>query len=187
MKRIFAAIKVYPNNDFMRLYYALKAGCKYDKINWVEPDNMHITLKFFGETEPDLIPRIIDSLTDLTQHHSPFMLRLKGTGVFGSFYKPRVLWLGIEDNPHLLQLGHAILDEMDRIGFKKDRQNFVPHLTLGRIKLTDHKERFFDLVQKHKDDEAGHLEIKEFHLYESKLSSLGPAYSVVETFSLGGR
>ena len=184
MKRLFAAIKIHPDEAFMRLYYALKTGCKYDKINWVKPENIHITLKFFGETDPDLIPEINTRLNDLAQHHSAFSMVLKGTGVFGSFYKPRVLWLGIEDNPRLIELGHEILEEMDSIGFKKDRQNFVPHLSIGRIKLTDNKERFFDLVERYKKEHISNLKVDQFHLFESKLSSSGPSYSILNSFSL---
>lgn len=184
MKRIFAAIKINPDEAFMKLYFRLKAACKYDKINWVDPENIHITLKFFGETHEDLIPEIVNHLRDVARRHQSLILNLKGTGVFGSFYKPRVIWLGITDNPQLIKLGQDILDEMDHMGFKKDRQNFVPHLTLGRIKYTDNKERFFDLVEKHKEDEISSITAKEFHLFESTLSSSGPTYSILDTFTL---
>lgn len=184
MKRIFAAIKIHPDEPLLKLYYALKAACRYDRINWVDPQNMHITLKFFGETAGDLIPGIIKGLQAVAQQHQPFVLQLKGTGVFGSFYKPRVIWLGIPENPALISLGQDILDEMDQLGYKKDRQNFVPHLTLGRIKITDNKERFFDLVEKHREDEMPPQPVQEFLLFESMLSTSGPTYSVLERFGL---
>jgi 2'-5' RNA ligase len=92
--------------------------------------------------------------------------------------------LGIAENPALIRLGQEILDEMDQLGFKKDRQNFVPHLTLGRIKYTDNKERFFDLVEKHKEDEIATILVREFQLFESRLSSSGPAYTKLGSFEL---
>lgn len=186
MKRIFAAIKINPDEQLMKLYYGLKGACKYDKINWVNPENIHITLKFFGETDEYLIPKINTGLQSIATRHKSFKLQLKGTGVFGSFYKPRVIWLGIAENPALASLGQDILDEMDQIGFKKDRQNFVPHLTLGRIKFTDNKERFFDLVEKHKEEEVALTTIREFQLFESQLSSSGPSYTKLGSFELNG-
>lgn len=185
MKRIFAAIKIVPGEEFMKLYYSFKQGCKYDRINWVDPQNIHITLKFFGETPPDKIPEICHHLQQIAGKQTPFKIELLGTGVFGSYYKPRVIWIGIKENADLKKLGMEVLTGMDVLGFQKDRQNFVPHLTLGRIKNTDNKDRFFDLVEKHKDDTLETILITDFHLFESKLSSEGPTYSILESFGFG--
>jgi len=184
MIRIFAAIKIHPDEALMNIYMGLKNACKYDRINWVDPENIHITLKFFGETEESRIPEINQRLFEIASEYQPFELKLEGAGVFGSFYKPRVLWVGIKENEMLHKLGQEVLDKMDAIGFKKDRQNFIPHLTLGRIKYTDNKQRFFDLVGKYEDEHIKSELVDQFYLLESKLSSSGPEYTVLDTFDL---
>ena len=184
MMRLFTAIKVHPNDDLLMVFDELKKGCRHDRITWVDPKNIHITLKFFGETEEGQVPHISSILREITQKYRPFELRLTGTGVFGSSYQPRVAWIGIEDNPALIRLGQEILDAMEAIGFKKDRQNFVPHLTLGRIKYIDNKKRFFELIGKFRERFISSETIRDLHLIESQLTPHGPRYSVLETYGM---
>jgi len=182
MKRIFAAIKVHPGEEFQHIYSELKAGSHYDKVTWVNPTNIHITLKFFGETGEDKIPAISNRLKEIASKYSTFSMLLRGIGIFGSSYKPRVVWIGIDPNPTLVGLGQDILNEMESLGFERDRQNFVPHLTLGRIKYIDNKQRFFELIGKFKEVKIATETVNEFHLIESKLSPTGPSYDVLDTF-----
>jgi 2'-5' RNA ligase len=184
MKRIFAAVKVHPNEVLLDIYDFLKSVCKYDRITWVNPDNMHITLKFFGETEEEQIPAIIERLKEITEDHWAFDFNLIGVGVFGSRYKPRVVWIGIEKNMDFIKLGQHILDEMEPLGFVKDRQNFVPHLTLGRIKYVDDKNRFFELIKSYREVPVSTEKVKEIILYESLLSRSGPTYKIIDKFQL---
>lgn len=184
MKRLFAAIKVHPGEQFMTVLNGLKAGCQFDRVTWVDPANIHITLKFFGETEEYRIPGLIARLQEIASRYHPFDIQLSGTGVFGSSYQPRVVWIGIEKNPSITGLGQAVVDEMENLGFEKDRQHFVPHLTLGRIKYIDNKRRFSDLILKYKDLRITTVKVSEFHLIESQLSSKGPTYTILETFGL---
>ena len=186
MKRIFIAIKGLPDVGFLQVFEDLKNNCRNDRITWVDPKNIHITLKFFGETEEERIPAISSLLSVIAGKHIPFEMKLKGTGVFGSSYKPRVVWIGIDNNPTLISLGQDILDSMESLGFKKDRQNFVPHLTLGRIKHIDDKHRFFDLIGKYKNSVITSESIKELHLIESRLTPKGPLYTVLERYELKG-
>ena len=184
MKRIFAAVKVHPGDELLRVFEALKQGCRNDRITWVDPANIHITLKFFGETEEERIPKITSLLRDIAARHHPFDLQLCGTGIFGSAYKPRVVWIGIGNDARFIQLGQEILDKMETIGFMKDRQNFVPHLTLGRIKYIDNKQRFFELIGKYKDSIIATEAVNEIFLLESELSPKGPVYTVLERYEM---
>lgn len=184
MKRIFTAIKVHPGEGFLQVFEDLKNNCSHDRITWVDPKNIHITLKFFGETEEERIPAISSLLLDIVGKHNPFELQLKGTGVFGSSYKPRVVWIGIDKNPTLISLGQEVMDSMESLGFKKDRQNFVPHLTLGRIKHIDDKHRFFELIGKYKNSAITSENINELHLIESRLTPKGPLYTVLERYEM---
>jgi len=184
MKRLFAAIKIHPNEALTQLVYDLQNACKYDKIKWVDLNNIHITLKFFGETPEEQIPEVNQVLRDITMDISRFELVLSTTGIFGSEYNPRVIWIGIEKNKNLISLGLEILNGLEKIGFKKDRQNFVPHLTIGRIKHIDNKDRFNNTIKKFQAVEIQKEDIDQFYLFESKLFRTGPEYSIIETFHL---
>ena len=184
MKRIFAAIKITPDENFLNVYYQLVKSLKQEGIKWVKPENFHLTLKFFGEIPDDRIDIICDELDDITLSSGPFNINIRKTGVFGSRYNPKVIWFGIEDNGHLAELAEKVLSGMDKTGFTRDRQNFVPHLTVGRIrKLTD-KERFHRVIKKFAEAELMKTHVGEIYLYESHLKPRGPVYEILEKFSL---
>jgi len=184
MKRLFAAIKIKPPEGFLHIYYGLKANLKNDKIKWVDINNIHLTLKFLGETPNEQIPNIVEKLGKISLKHSNFSLEFRDIGIFGSSYKPRMIWIGVEENKVLLSLAKDILIGMDDIGFKRDRQNFVPHLTLGRIKFIDDKNRFQQIITKYSSTKMEKQEITEFNLYESILKREGPEYKLIESFNL---
>jgi 2'-5' RNA ligase len=184
MKRIFAAIKVHPSEAFVSLIYKLKHALRNENIKWVETDNIHITLKFFGETEEDKIPEITHQLAQTAKKHNPFNLNIKGTGVFGSVYQPRVIWFGINESKELQKLASDVLNSMATLGWERDRQNFVPHLTTARIKYIDNKAKLKELVEGNKSLEIQEEKVEKFYLYESILRPQGPIYSILETFEL---
>ena len=104
MKRLFAAIKVNPSEGFLKAYYGLQTNLRNEKIKWANIDNIHITLKFFGETTEEKIPGIKDKLESIAAKHSSFSIDIKDIGIFGSSYKPRVIWFGINENKSLTKV-----------------------------------------------------------------------------------
>jgi RNA 2',3'-cyclic 3'-phosphodiesterase len=184
MKRIFAAIKILPSENFISVIYQLKNALRTESIKWVEPHNIHITLKFFGETEESRIGEIITQLTQVANAHKPFKFSVRGSGVFGSSYDPRVIWLGIDHSLELQKLSSDVLDSLAAIGWKKDRQNFVPHLTVGRIKHISDKPKLKEVIKKFENFEIQMVATNAFYLYESILKPTGPVYHVLETFGL---
>ena len=184
MKRIFAAIRINPVDQFVRIYEDLKSSCSHDKIKWVELYNIHITLKFFGETDERKIESIKELLAKIADNHSSFSLNINDVGIFGSSYKPRVIWFGIEKSERLISLANDVLDQVHDLGFEKDRQNFVPHLTIGRIKFIDNKRRFQEVINKCKSVEIQEQKVDQFYLIESILRQQGPEYKILESFQL---
>lgn len=184
MKRLFAAIKVKPSEAFISKYYLLKKSFQHEKIRWVKPNNLHITLKFFGETPEHHIPAINLALNESINNISPFAIDIKDIGVFGSSYKPKVIWFGIDPKNEIEALVSSIYNELSQIGIHPDRQNFVPHLTLARMKFIEDKKLFQLQIDKQKEGLIQKEEVTEFHLFESILKPEGPEYRVVESFSL---
>lgn len=184
MKRLFAAIKVQPSDEFTRVYFNLRKELSYENIKWVNPDNVHITLKFFGETPEEKIPGINKALTAASIGVEPFSIRIENTGIFGSSYRPKVIWFGIEDGGAISTLAGKIFGELEKAGWENDRQNFVPHLTIARIKHLKDKKRFQQVIDGFRDSFLQESEVTSFYLFESILHQDGPEYKVVEVFDL---
>ena len=184
MKRLFVAIKVVPDENFMKTYFALRHALQLEKISWVKPENFHLTLKFLGKTPEEKLSVIRKTLQDVTEQTNAFSIKMAGTGIFGSSYKPRVIWFGVEENETVRQLGEEVLNALDRAGFPRDRQNFVPHLTIGRIRKIEHKKLFQNAVAAHRHDFLQELPVEKIILYESLLNPSGVVYRPVMEFRL---
>ena len=185
MKRLFAAIKITPSEEFLDILEALKFDLFEDQIKWVDENKMHLTLKFFGDTEEEKITPICEILENAAKATGQFEINLQNTGIFGSQYEPRVIWLGIEPSEELQSLYFNITENLRKIGYIPDRQNFVPHLTIGRIKQITDKKFFQKAINRHKEKFIQTEWVDEFYLIESILKREGPDYQLIETFELG--
>ncbi|MFZ4401141.1 MAG: RNA 2',3'-cyclic phosphodiesterase [Bacteroidales bacterium] len=184
MKRLFLAIKITPNDIFSKLYRDLRQELIYEKINWVAIDNFHLTLKFFGETDDSIIEKINLFIEDVISGKNQFSFEISDLGIFGSNYQPKVIWLGIKNNTALINLADTILNQLKSIGFERDRQNFVPHLTLGRINYLKDKDNFNKIIKKFNIADIQTVEVKEIILFESILQREGPIYKVINSYKL---
>ena len=184
MKRLFAAIKLHPSEVFLKQYYFLKKNLQQEKIRWVDPENIHVTLKFFGETPEHHIPAIEVALQHASSRMDPFPINIVDTGIFGSSYKPRVIWFGIQPHDQIVMLANNVFDELEKIGIERDRQNFVPHLTIARIKELDNKKHFQEVIGKCREGFIQKEEVKQIHLFESHLGPKGPKYTIIGSYSL---
>jgi len=181
MKRLFAAIKIHPSPNYISLFNEISSSLRHERIKWVEPENMHLTLKFFGETDEVKIPFICQAMEAAVSQSKPFTLKIANTGIFGSHYDPKILWFGIEKLDKLENLARNIFSEIAKCGWDADRQNFVPHLTIGRIKELKDKPLFQKIVGKYNTIEIQEENVTEIILYESILRREGPLY--VNVFS----
>jgi RNA 2',3'-cyclic 3'-phosphodiesterase len=184
MKRLFTAIRIQPDKAFLDQLHSLQQQLRHERIKWVEERNIHITLKFFGETEEGKIPALIDIQQKIAEKVCPFFFSLQNLGIFGSKYDPRVVWVGIEPYKELVGLMELFREELRKAGYEPDRQNLVPHLTIGRIKEIRDKELFHRSIGEFKNISSEKIAAKDFHLYESILRREGPEYRVIKTFPL---
>ncbi len=167
----------------------LQKNLEYEKrnINWCRLDQMHLTLKFIGATPDEDIPKISNAMQTLSQRHSSFEMQFDRTGVFGSNRSPRVLWLGMKNEPKVLyDLANDVLDTFDNIGYPRDRQNFVPHVTLCRIKHLIDKDFFFKLYNTIEQKPYIDIKVKEFSFLQSFLNPDGARYKTLKRFELQG-
>jgi RNA 2',3'-cyclic 3'-phosphodiesterase len=186
MKRLFAAVHVSPSKEFRELFSSLQRGLRFADIKWASPENIHITLKFFGETSEDRIPDISRVFKSVSQRHSAFGFTIAETGIFGSSYNPRVVWFGIKNAGPLTALAQDVLKDVESIGWERDRQNFVPHITVGRVKDPKDKWLFQKMIDENNKAFIQEVSVTEFRLYESILQREGPIYKVLESYPLRG-
>ncbi len=184
MKRLFAAIKIHPSPEFGSVVRSLTSELKHERIKWVELHNMHLTLKFFGETEESQIPAINQALSAATATVAPFTLHISRTGIFGSRYDPRVIWFGIDPEPGLQKLAENVIGNLQQAGWEPDRQNFVPHLTIGRIKEIKDKALFQQVIAGYREVNIQEQKVNELILFESILRREGPEYIALKRFPL---
>lgn len=154
-------------------------------VRWVDPDSMHLTLKFLGDAEPDEIAAVEPALRRAAGAASPTGCRLQGVGSFPHLRRPRVIWAGVEaDDDRLAALHSGIDAELAAIGFQKDKRRFHPHVTLGRVKGGEGKRALAAEVEARAEVELGRFRVEQFHLYESRLRSDGARHSILSTYRL---
>jgi 2'-5' RNA ligase len=105
------------------------------QVSWTKPSNIHLTLKFLGGVAPTRIERVAKAVERAASGIHHFEIEVSGAGCFPSPRSPRVLWIGLPHAPEQLrQLYANIEEELAAEGFPREKRNFSPHLTIGRIR-----------------------------------------------------
>jgi len=152
-------------------------------VKWVEPNNIHLTLKFLGNVDEEDTSRIIEIMREVCKRCQPFELRVRGIGIFPNTKSPRVLWAGVEYITIFEGLQRDIENGLMRLGFKQEERGFTPHLTLGRFRSLRGREGLSEIIKLHKDDDFGTTLVKSISLMRSDLSPSGPRYTrIAEVF-----
>jgi 2'-5' RNA ligase len=188
MKRTFLAIPIPVGAEYPALVERLQHNLEHERrnINWCKTNQIHLTLKFIGDTPDQDIPKIIDACQQVAKRHQPFAMDFNRTGIFGSNHSPRVLWLGMKDEPKALyDLEEDILTAFDQIGYLRDRQNFVPHLTVCRIKTLVDKPFFQQVYQGIEQKTYLQANVNEIVYFQSFLQPTGAFYKTLKRIPLG--
>lgn len=182
--RTFIAIKIVAEKRLTDVFSNLKKSLSDEEIRWVDTDNLHLTLRFLGETNREQVSEIINVLESVSENFKPFVFEIKGAGVFKNKMQPRVLFLSVENNQILFQLADEIRNKLKLFGFEDSEKSFNPHLTLGRIKYIENKDAFYALANRFKDVKIQMVTVSEIIFYQSILSSDGPTYKPIEIVKL---
>lgn len=184
MPKLFIAISV--SDEYKKRLDTIVAalnGRLCSKVNWTRPTNWHVTLQFLGQVEDEMVDDI-RSLLRLIKF-PVFSMRANDVEGIPNMFHPRVIWVAInEGSEQCIALAEAVMDKMDAFGFKRGRP-CIPHVTLGRVKQLDYDD--FEATLAEVSQNWPMLQVKNFSLYESKVTREGPIYTVVEDFSLRTR
>ena len=150
------------------------------KLKFVEPQNLHLTLKFLGEISDVEVNKIKKALKDV--RFEKFSAKLNSVGVFPSPNYIRVVWIGLQPAEIVKELHNKIDSALTEVGIKKDA-SFESHITLARVKFIKDKETFIKKLQEIKVKPLS-FEVKSFLLKKSTLTREGPIYEDVLKFDL---
>jgi len=184
MKRTFIAIKMPLSKQKQELVFNIQQELKDEKIKWVDLWNMHVTLFFLGDTKVDLIAAISENIKKQLADVKSLKLKMSGIGVFKSLADPKVVFVEIEASDELKKIKSRIDQAIIPFGFKNDKREFKPHLTLGRIKFIRDKTNLKTVLESSKFQDFGDIHVGEVLLYESILTPKGPIYKVLDRFAL---
>ena len=148
---------------------------------WVNPDNLHVTLKFIGEVAPERVIEISDALA-VVRTQQQVIAEFLGIGFFPDARRPSVVWVGIQPSDILSTLAAEVNRALAIVAVPREEKAFLPHLTIARFKETRLSAGLRDEIEKRKSREFGTLVANEFHLIESKLKSSGAEYTTLRSF-----
>lgn len=175
MLRLFIAIDI--PDDIRTLMCGM--GGSIPGARAVPADQLHLTLKFLGDTDSGLLPDIREALASID--FAPFTIHLQRVGHFPPRGNPRVIWAGIEPLADVTRLRNAIEKSLAEIGIERDHRKFSAHVTLARLKNSP-LNRVTQFLAGNSFFATPSFTVSEFLLYSSSLSARGAAHSVLAAF-----
>ena len=187
--RTFVAVEI--NADVRNAAETLIEGFRKAPadVKWVEPNNMHLTLKFLGEVPSKEIPRVCEAVAKGASKVDPFDFEVRGAGAFPNAGRPRTLWIGAGSGEEAMVALHGHVENaLAKLGYRKEHRRFHPHLTIGRVRrggpgVTE----LGELVQQHADLPAGRIAVGRVVVFSSELQRGGPIYQPLGRAKLGGK
>jgi len=154
-------------------------------VKWVEPENLHITLKFLGEVSEDKLPDVIEKARLAVSETSNFGMHLSGLGSFPNLKSPRVVWVGTsEGKDELKKLNEKIEENLSHLGFAREKREFSAHLTIGRVRSPRGRGKLVNKIEELRNTDVGEFSVDNVLVMESQLSPKGPTYRIIEKINL---
>lgn len=175
--RLFIAIEI-PDN-----LKAALGGLRVDipGARWVPADQIHLTMAFLGDVEETVVEKLNGALSRI--HVPEFKLCLCGIGCFPGRQRPRVLWIGVEPQPHLDELAARVRTAVVACGIPQEERPFSAHITLARLKLSS-SEQLEAFLERYKNIKYPAFMVEKFILYQSKLTQQGAVHILTKDFQL---
>lgn len=177
-QRLFVAIDLPTavKTQLMRLQKDL-VGAK-----WVNREQLHLTLRFIGETSPEQLKELETGLAAIKA--APFLFQLSGVGQFPPKGKARVLWVGLPHVDALFHLQTKVEQVVTNCGFEPADHPFSPHITLARFRTSPAVAEIAAYFRQHSTFKSDVIQVNQFILYASDLTSTGSIYTQLARFPL---
>jgi len=175
--RAFIAVEIGRVPELLKFVKALR-GIDSD-LKFVKLNTLHVTLKFLGDVDEELVPEIAGYMRKATDGVEPFEMFLKGTGVFPNYKRISVVWAGLDGADPLKKIAEKLDDGLTMVGFRQERRKFSPHITIARVRNTLDTIGLPETVKKFENTEFATLKVDKIILKKSELTPTGPVYSDV--------
>ena len=165
-------------NKIIREFKQIDANIKY-----VDLQNLHFTLKFFGDIDTEGIDLISQKIENVIKDFNSFTIKIKGCGAFPNKNRIKVIWVGLDEDEILKDLHDKLDKEFNSIGFDLDRK-FSSHLTIGRMKSAKGKNKVKNTIETYNNIDIGTMDVNLITLKKSTLTPSGPIYEDLLEFRL---
>ena len=150
-------------------------------VKLVEPQNIHITIRFLGNITPSTVEKIHGEMKQI--QFTPFNVQIKGVGAFPNPNYARVVWSGITEGSEQLKNVFTQLEpRLQRLGFTPALKGFSPHLTIARVRSGRNKPQLSKFIKENTNHEFGTVNARCLRLKKSDLTPRGPVYSTLKEF-----
>ncbi len=192
MEQIRSFIAIELPSEIKRELNSLKKRLKveqYPFVRWVDPEGIHLTLKFLGNVASTTVPEITEALTKVAQRISPFKLQMGVLGAFPNLRRPQVIWVGVGGEVEKLAILQRDIDAaLAPLGFPPESRPFSPHLTLGRLRegaSPQERQKLGEWVGSIKFEGSLSFSVDALSLMKSQLTPRGAIYSQLASMMLG--
>lgn len=155
-------------------------------IRWTDLKNLHLTLRFLGDVDDEMLAKVCELTADAAHQVDPFEFELKGiVCVPPSGRNIRMLWANIiDDSGSLASLYEILAGQLSGLGLKEDKRGFSPHITLARIKFIQDPPAFRQTAAIYAERSFGLQHVSEVVTYSSRLTPQGPIYTALASAPL---
>jgi len=179
--RAFIAVKVPASEELRAVLRELASLGR--AVKPVEPENLHVTLKFLGNTDPGLTSAICDIMRRAVRGQPPLRMPVSGLGVFPHVARPSVIWAGLEQAMPLVHVAATLDSELAGLNFEPEKRPLQPHVTLARIKRRP-PPQLKTLIAQYQGTAFGEVTVSAIELFQSELRPEGPRYTVLASVPL---
>lgn len=157
-------------------------------VRWVAPQNVHLTLKFLGNTPIAKLDALKENLATEAAKINPFEIAVRKLGVFPNLSRPRVVWIGVEDSGKLSSLHRCVQTITSQTGSVPEKRRFSAHLTLGRVQrgiCNKGRGQIRKVIEESPVYDFGGVCVDSVHLFQSELTPKGAVYRSLFEAKLG--
>jgi RNA 2',3'-cyclic 3'-phosphodiesterase len=170
-KRLFVAISPPPSIQ----QSLVDLDPHIDGVRWTEPEQMHLTLGFFGNVPEDVDLALREKLSAI--QFGTFFLPIADLGTFPPKGAPKIIWIGVgKGHPHLFQIHQRVQEAALAAGLEPDLRLWHPHITLARCREVS-AQSLRKFLRSNVDLDLGLIRVDAFHLYCSELTPAGPIHT----------
>lgn len=153
-------------------------------VRWVRPESFHVTVKFIGNTDPQTLTEIEQTVRTAVASMTPFSFEVRSIGAFPNLRNPRILWAGIESDS-AIAIGTEVAKALAPLGFEPEQRGYHPHVTVGRVRSRRGWRALGEALREIEQSRFGHCKAASIVAYRSDLRRDGAVYTKLWTAEIG--